>query len=51
MRKFTVQELTPGGLLGLSDTIVKMAEAEGLDAHAAAVKVRMGSIPSSLQQQ
>jgi histidinol dehydrogenase len=51
MRKFTVQELTPGGLMGLSDTIVKMAEAEGLDAHAAAVKVRMGSIPSSLQQQ
>ena len=48
MRKFTVQELTPGGLRGLSSTIVKMAEAEGLNAHAAAVKVRMGSIAQDM---
>ena len=47
MRKFTVQELTPGGLKNLSPTIITMAEGEGLDAHAAAVKVRMGSLSGS----
>lgn len=41
-RKMTLQELTPEGLKGLAPTILAMAEAEGLDAHAAAVKVRMG---------
>lgn len=40
MRKMTYQELTPAGLAALAPTIVAMAEAEGLDAHAAAVKVR-----------
>ena len=44
MRKFTVQELTPGGLKSLAPTIIRMAEGEGLDAHAAAVRVRMGSL-------
>lgn len=41
MRKMTIQELSKEGLLGLSSTIVAMADAEGLEAHAAAVKVRM----------
>ena len=41
-RKMTLQELTPEGLRGLSDTIVTMAEAEGLQAHANAVKIRLG---------
>ena len=41
MRKMTIQELTQEGLQGLSSTIVAMADAEGLEAHAAAVKVRM----------
>lgn len=41
MRKITFQELTAEGLRGLSGTIIGMAEAEGLDAHANAVKVRM----------
>ena len=40
-RKMTLQELTPEGLRGLADTIVTMAEAEGLQAHADAVKVRL----------
>ncbi|MBR5076954.1 MAG: histidinol dehydrogenase [Bacteroidales bacterium] len=40
-RKITLQELTPAGLRGLSKTIVTMAEAEGLQAHANAVKVRL----------
>jgi histidinol dehydrogenase len=39
-RKMTLQEITRDGLKGLRDTIVSMATAEGLDAHANAVKVR-----------
>ncbi len=41
MRKITYQELSRDGLASLAPTIIAMAEAEGLDAHAAAVKVRM----------
>jgi len=40
MRKMTIQEISRQGLKGLSDTIITMAEAEGLQAHANAVKVR-----------
>ena len=40
MRKITYQELTEKGLRDLSKTIVTMAEAEGLAAHANAVKIR-----------
>ncbi len=40
MRKITFQELTQEGLRSLSSTIVTMAEAEGLQAHAQAVIVR-----------
>lgn len=41
MKKITYQELTREGLASLSDVIVTMADAEGLDAHALAVKVRI----------
>lgn len=41
IRKITYQELTRDGLGLLAPTIVAMAEAEGLDAHALAVKVRV----------
>ena len=41
MRKTTIQELSPAGLRALSGCITAMATAEGLDAHAAAVRVRM----------
>lgn len=41
IRKMTIQEITREGLAGLSRTIVSMAEAEGLQAHANAVKVRI----------
>lgn len=41
MRKMTIQEITVSGLSGLSETIVRMAEAEGLAAHANAVKIRL----------
>lgn len=40
-RKITYQELTKEGLQRLSDTITIMANAEGLDAHALAVTIRM----------
>ena len=39
-RKMTLQEITREGLKSLSDTIINMAQAEGLQAHANAVKVR-----------
>ena len=41
MRKMTIQELSYEGLLNLAPTIIAMAEAEGLEAHAKAVKVRI----------
>jgi len=41
IRKITYQELTKEGLSSLGSTIVNMAAAEGLDAHANAVKVRL----------
>lgn len=40
-KKITYQQLTSRGLDLLSDTIITMAEAECLDAHALAVKVRL----------
>lgn len=41
MRKMTIQEISREGLEGLSDTIVDMALAEGLQAHADAVRIRL----------
>ena len=43
LRKITFQELTREGLEGLAPTIETMAEAEGLDAHAAAVRLRLSA--------
>ncbi|MGN1215874.1 MAG: histidinol dehydrogenase [Candidatus Cryptobacteroides sp.] len=42
MRKMTVQEISEEGLEAIGGTIIRMAEAEGLDAHASAVRVRLG---------
>lgn len=41
MRKMTLQELTREGLEALAPTVTAMAEAEGLQAHAEAVRVRI----------
>lgn len=41
MRKITYQELSQQGINALSQCIITMAEAEGLDAHANAVRVRL----------
>ncbi|MDR2563760.1 MAG: histidinol dehydrogenase [Prevotellaceae bacterium] len=46
VRKITYQELSPQGLNSLSETIITMAEAEGLDAHANAVKIRISTLKS-----
>ena len=46
MRQMTLQKLTQQGLRGLSETIIDMAEAEGLEAHANAVRVRMSDASS-----
>lgn len=40
-RRFTVQELSFSGLKSLADSIVPIATAEGLDAHAKAVTLRL----------
>lgn len=41
VKKVTFQHISKEGILGLGKTIVTLAEAEGLDAHANAVKIRM----------
>ncbi len=41
LRKITYQELSYAGLETLAPTITTMADAEGLDAHAAAVRIRL----------
>lgn len=42
VKKITFQKLSQQGLQGISAAIIKMAEAEGLQAHANAVKLRTG---------
>ncbi len=41
MKKITYQEISKDGLAALAPAIIAMAKAEGLDAHAAAVEVRL----------
>ncbi|WP_299495170.1 histidinol dehydrogenase [uncultured Shewanella sp.] len=43
-RRFTVQELSPQGLVHLSDTVMTLAAAEQLDAHKHAVAIRLANI-------
>lgn len=43
MRHMTVQELTQDGIRQLGGAIISLAELEGLDAHAAAVRVRLNA--------
>jgi len=42
LRQMSVQELSHDGLLSIAETVVELATVEGLDAHAAAVKLRLG---------
>jgi histidinol dehydrogenase len=41
VKKITYQQLTPEGLAGIAGTVTTMALAEGLDAHARAVAIRL----------
>lgn len=47
MRRFTVQTLTPNGLSNIGKAIIDLANAEGLDAHAKAVSMRLNSLNMS----
>jgi histidinol dehydrogenase len=42
-KRITVQELSRHGLLGLGPTAQVLAALEGLDAHAAAVSIRLSA--------
>jgi histidinol dehydrogenase len=44
LKRITVQELSAAGLQDLGPTAVRIAELEGLDAHANAVQVRLASL-------
>lgn len=46
-KRITVQELTPAGLAGLGPTAQILAALEGLDAHGAAVAIRLAAIESA----
>jgi histidinol dehydrogenase len=43
VKKITYQKLSKEGLINIAQTVIEMAEAEGLQAHANAVKVRLAS--------
>jgi histidinol dehydrogenase len=43
-KRITVQELSPAGLQGLGPTAQVLADLEGLDAHAAAVSIRLEAL-------
>lgn len=45
VKKITFQQLTRQGLQHIGPTVERMAEAEGLEAHANAVRVRMERVP------
>lgn len=45
VKKITYQKLTQQGLHNISNIVIQMAEAEGLNAHANAVRVRMSPHP------
>jgi histidinol dehydrogenase len=47
LRSMTVQELTVEGLRNIGPIAATLAELEGLDAHASAVSVRLGSVPGA----
>lgn len=41
VKKITYQKITPEGLKNIGSTVIAMAEAEGLEAHASAVRIRL----------
>jgi histidinol dehydrogenase len=49
-KRITVQELSPAGLQGLGPTAQVLAGLEGLDAHAAAVTIRLDALEQQARQ-
>ena len=47
-KHITAQELTEDGLRLLGPTVVKLAEVEGLEAHAESIRVRMTELGITL---
>jgi histidinol dehydrogenase len=47
VKKITFQHLTERGIEQLGTSVIEMAKAEGLEAHANAVKVRLAYINSN----
>ena len=43
IKKISFQELSREGLQNIGDTVIEMARAEGLQAHAAAIEIRLGA--------
>jgi histidinol dehydrogenase len=48
VRRMTVQELTADGLRDLGPVAATLARLEGLDAHAAAVQIRLANLPAAV---
>jgi len=48
IKKISFQELSAKGLSGIGGTLIEMARAEGLQAHAAAVEIRLEQIKNNL---
>jgi histidinol dehydrogenase len=44
LRQMTVQELSADGLVAIADSVIELAGLEGLDAHAAAIKIRLEAL-------
>jgi histidinol dehydrogenase len=44
LRQMTVQELSADGLVGIAESVMQLADLEGLDAHAAAVRIRLEAL-------
>jgi histidinol dehydrogenase len=44
VKKITFQQLTERGLTNIAQTVIEMAKAESLDAHANAVQIRVDTI-------
>ncbi len=47
IKKISFQQISEKGLSEISDTLIEMARAEGLQAHAAAVEIRLGQMKNN----
>jgi histidinol dehydrogenase len=47
VRQITMQRLTPRGLRGIGPSVIALARAEGLEAHARSIEIRVGTSGSA----